>query len=119
MRIYSYMFVASLLCSTTLAMLNSNLCSTIGKDDLGDGIIRYNEINKVGKRVIVLRQERDGAEYFQGYIDSIFGTWSKKLSDTTAKAEWYKLRDICEELIKMNEDVKNCMKNQQPIIQEK
>ena len=113
MRIISLIFVASLLCNRVFAMQNSNRCGTIGKQIRHDGTITYIEVNNIGKRIVVARKEEDGEECFGGYADDIFGhSQSKKFSTyTTAKAEWYRLRDVCEELIKINEDVKNYKKN--------
>jgi hypothetical protein len=113
--------VIAMLMSAELSAMDSNQCGTIGKNPVrGDGIVTYNRITMSGKRIVVSRQEKDGEEYFRGSADDIFGRRQpKQLSYNRTRTKWYKLRDECEGLIKMNEDVKNLMKNSRGKAQEK
>ncbi len=112
--------VIAMLMSAELSAMDSNQCGTIGKNpDRGDGVVTYNRITMLGKRIVVSRKEKDGEEYFGGYSNNIFGGRTEPLSYNRAKTKWYKLRDECEGLIKMNEDVKNLMKNSRSNAQEK
>ena len=103
------------------AQWDSDQCGTIGKNpDRGDGVVTYNRVAMLGKRIVVSRKEKDGEEYFGGYTNDIFGWRIKKLRlIIVLETKWYKLRDECEKLIKMNEDVKNFMKNSRSNAQEK